>query len=103
MSKCTKNCYWIGGQRGIDQKKWYWGNQRSQIMKYTNWANGQPDNYTKGENILMIYRIPNPKAMSVTGQWNDIGTDGDCNGEEFFGVSNFGFICEWESQANVRN
>ena len=103
LTKCTKNCYWIGGQRGIDQKKWYWGNQRSQIMKYTNWANGQPDNYTKGENILMIYRIPNPKAMSATGQWNDIGTDGDCNGEDFFGVSNFGFICEWESQANVRN
>ena len=96
LTKGTKNCYWIGGQRGVSMKKWYWGDQRSNTMKYTNWADGQPDNFTKGENILMMYRMSNPKAPNQTGQWNDIGTDGECNGEDFFGVINFGFICEWD-------
>ncbi|MBR1396759.1 MAG: C-type lectin domain-containing protein [Selenomonadaceae bacterium] len=102
FTKGTKNCYWIGGQRGVN-KKWYWGDQRNTPMRYTHWAEGQPDNFTKQENMLMMYRLPNPKAESTTGQWNDIGGDGECKGEAFFGVSNFGFICEWESQAQVRD
>jgi len=100
--KGTKNCYWIGGRRAINGK-WYWGNDKNNPIKsFANWADGQPDNYTKNENMLMMYRMPNPNAMSTMGQWNDIGTDGECNGEEFFGASNFGFICEWDSPAQVR-
>ena len=103
LPKGDKNCYWIGGQRGDNLKKWYWGPERKKTISYTNWAKGQPDNFTKNESVLMMYKRSNPNAPNYDGQWNDIGVDGECKGEAFFGKQNFGFICEWDSKAAVRD
>lgn len=70
-------------------------------LNYSNWAIGQPDNWTKREEKLMIYCNSNPLNPSILGTWNDLQANGECNGEKFFGLRNFGFICEWE--ASVEN
>ena len=31
--------------------------------------------------------------------WNDLNHDGVCGDEPFFGLENFGFVCEWEKQS----
>ncbi|MBQ7593020.1 MAG: C-type lectin domain-containing protein [Synergistaceae bacterium] len=45
----------------------------------------------------MMYRNVNPSISSAPGQWNDIQANGTYGTEEFFGLENFGFICEWET------
>ena len=89
----TKNCYWLGGHksRGV----WHW--VTNETPTYANWAKDQPDNFTGAEDCVMMYRKRNPASDSSLGQWKDISWDGDCYGERFFGVGNFGFICEWNS------
>ena len=90
----TKNSYWIGGYRTTNNNfTWVTG----ELMNYTNWAPGQPDNWTGSDDCLMIYRLQNPEQGYSLNMWNDMPNDGECNGEEFFGISNFGFICEWET------
>ena len=88
----TKNNYWMGGYREEDAFSWITG----ETFGYTNWAPGQPDhNY---EDALEMYRITNPNSYpgSGLGNWNDLSTDGTFEEQSFFGVSNFGYICEWD-------
>ena len=99
------NCYWLGGIRDYNRGwDWYWM-QPYEKIRYTNWAPGQPDNYCgaweqnlqSGEHVLMMYNFRNPNAHAAKGEWNDIRPDGECAGDSFYGVQNFGFICEWAS------
>ncbi len=91
----TKNSYWIGGYKSGNS--WVWLN--GEKFSYTNWAPGQPDNNTssgKGENHLMIYRVANPNSKgSAFGLWNDLYHNGTCGTQPFFGLDDFGFICEF--------
>ena len=96
----NKNCYWLGGRKNSDNI-WYWVTDEKTV--YFNWAKDQPDNFTKEEDCLMMYRRSNPLSASILGQWNDICWNGACNNEEFFGVHNFGFICEWDSKKKLKN
>ena len=89
----NKNCYWLGGHKS---SKGIWRWVTNEPTPYANWAKGQPDNYTDEEDCVMMYRRKNPASSSSIGQWNDICWDGNCNNEDFFGVRNFGFICEWD-------
>lgn len=99
LSGGSRNSYWIGGYK-TSNGRWMWVTNRA--LSYTNWANGQPDNWTGREDKLMIYRNSNPMNPSPRGKWNDIQADADCNGESFFGYENFGYICEWEGTANQK-
>lgn len=84
-----KGCYWIGGYKYMNQWKWV----TNESFNYTNWGPGEPNDY-RGETNIMIFQCQPPNAMSQRGQWNDenyLGKDG------FYGISNFGFICEWDS------
>lgn len=49
-------------------------------MIFTNWNNGEPNNYNQGENCILMLRVDNNSGM-----WNDA----TCN-------SKFYFICEEE-------
>jgi len=92
----TKNSYWLGGYvNKIGMWAWVTGEK----FKYTNWGAGQPDNYLGKEDVLMMYRNPNPmnESSSPQGAWNDIRRDGECNHEPFFGKENIGLLCEWDS------
>ena len=93
-----RNNYWLGGT--VDGNKICW--VTGEPVSYTHWAPYQPDNTE--ETRLMIYRVNNPCVGPATMlQWNDIRPDGSFPGQPFFGSQNFGFICEWESGAKIRN
>lgn len=93
LIKANRNSYWLGAERNIDGEfLWITG----EVFCYYNFAKNQPDNYMN-ENALMVYRNENPLATSALGQWNDLNKNGTCYDESFFGLENFGFICEWES------
>lgn len=106
VEKKKKNSYWLGGYKKSNGE-WAW--ITGETFSYTNWSSRQPDNYTaKSENALMMYRNTNPYSTSYLGEWNDINADGTVNSETFFGVSNIGFVCEWDSyddaeQINISN
>lgn len=97
IAKQSRNFYWMGMIR--DEKnqfsKWITG----ETMKYTHFdtQNREPNNYGGKENVLVIYRIANPRGGS-SGQlkWNDLAENGECNNESFFGIHNSGYICEWD-------
>lgn len=96
-AKGTKNSYWIGGYEDFFGK-WVW--VTGEKLGYTNWVPWQPDN-PRIENKLMMYRLPNPNITSNLGQWNDLRANGTYPNEAFFGLRNFGFICEWENDDDV--
>ena len=89
----NRNCYWIGGENIGKKTFWIDGTP----FTYTNWAKWQPDN--PQEKALMIYKNQNPRApLHVLGTWNDLRADGTFPNEgDFFGLTHFGFICEWDS------
>ena len=92
----TKNSYWLGG---FVNKIGMWNWVTDEKFTYTNWGPGQPDNYLGKEDVLMMYRKPNPMNVSSSplGAWNDIRRDGECNHEPFFGTENIGLLCEWDN------
>ena len=93
LTKGTRNNYWLGGKQNMMGDKWTWLDGTP--ITFAKWAHGQPDN--RRETALMMYRNTNVLSNnSGLGEWNDILTDGTCNGEAFFGVSNFGLVCEWD-------
>lgn len=99
LKKGKKNSYWAGGYRNSKgELEWV---TKEAFDQYSNWASFQPDNYAGEEDKIMLYRNANPRSTSSLGNWNDIKADGTCNNEDFFGKSNFGFICEWESKKDA--
>ena len=94
----AKNNYWLGGCRSGNIWSWVTGEN----FLYTHWASYQPDNFLGNEDALMIYNGVNPmNPVNRIGEWNDVKSDGNCNNEPFFGTSNFGFICEWDTMVDV--
>lgn len=103
-----RNSYWLGGVLD-EQGDWIWVD--GEPFSYDNWAEKQPDNFVPedgegGERVddgvihescLMIYRNENPNNEDTFGTWNDLAVDGTCYGEEFFGLDNIGFVCEWDA------
>ena len=96
----NRNFYWLGASVDLSKKdaRWLWVN--GEPLEYSNWHGTQPDNFTGEENCLMMYNYTNPSDSYATkGLWNDVQEDGECQGEEFFGADNSGFICEWDTVA----
>lgn len=61
-----------------------------ETWSYDNWAYRQPDNAYGIEDRLMMY------CGRAFGTWNDLCWDGSAFWETFFGIENFGLVCEWE-------
>ena len=87
-----KNNYWLGGFKDSSHNmKWITGEE----FVYQNWGGNQPDHYS--EDALMIYTYDNPvTGNNDTLTWNDLNADGTFGSESWFGIDNFGFICEWD-------
>lgn len=90
-----KNLYWIGLSHAEEECLWVNG----ESLTYAKWSGGGPDNFTGEETCAAMYHYPNPlNGNSNPGEWNDTQKDGECNGEEFFGKDNMGFLCEWDME-----
>jgi len=89
-----KNNYWLGAKKnGKGQFRWVTG----EAFKYTCFAPGQPDR--SYEKCLMIYTRNNPNTGGDDSYlWNDLVNAGTFGSEPWFGLKNFGIICEWESK-----
>lgn len=95
--KGKKNFYWLGIKRDKNGRFSEWITEEK--IKYTHFdtENDEPNNFAGRENVLVIYRIANPRGgYSSALKWNDLCEDGNCNDESFFGKENSGYICEWE-------
>ena len=100
LRKGERNSYWIGGMVASGTITWVTG----EAVVYTNWAADQPDLHNSNEDALMIYKEKNPLAPSdTTYKWNDIKSDGTCGEEAFFGIENFGFICEIDAAGDIND
>ena len=83
---------WIGATRS-DQNLFFW--EDYSVMKYQNWAPGEPNNATTNaagaENYVTIYGIENGSSAGKQndGKWNDI-----------HGYAQYGFVCEIDKDDN---
>ena len=89
-----KNNYWLGGFKSNSQWKWI----TNEAFVFENWAMNEPNNHptSGGEDKLHMYNGENPMSYSVVGEWNDLNANGTSGNELFFGLDDFGFICEWD-------
>ncbi len=90
--KGKRNNYWLGAKKNSEGKfKWVTGEK----FEYDAFAGGMPDKAF--EKCLMIYRYDNPNtSANDTWKWNDLVNEGTYGSESWFGLKNFGFVCEWE-------
>ena len=86
LERGHKEYYWLGGYR-TEYGTWRWITAEQPV--YSNWAEGQPDNYRGIEDVLMMYRSDNYHNRVRSGQWNDTNHNS---------IQDFGFVCEWESR-----
>lgn len=85
--------YYIGGVRDSVTSQWSWiqANNTLETVTYTNWAAGQPDNYTGSQNYMTFMH---------NGQWDD----GDFhNGFDFVNNVHYhkGFVVEFGAPVTV--
>jgi len=90
-----KNCCWIGGYREGESWEWVTGEK----FEYTNWAEIEPSNENGNETRIHLFgkERTGGKGEKSVGQWNDCSEDGAEYSDEFYALSNYGFICEWEN------
>ena len=93
MMNGAKNSYWLGGYKSSNGN-WRWITNEN--LSYTHWGWNQPDG--DGNALMMYFSTANGWKM---GDWNDFNPIGN-NGQSFFGLNNFGFICECDSVSAVR-
>lgn len=98
----NENCYWIGLQRNGDSWKWITGEEFS----YQNWAENEPNNYeNKNENYVHLFgkEYTEGNGTKIVGTWNDVTNDGASYAADFYDLSNFGYICEWDTVSSNSN
>lgn len=88
----SKNSYWLGA-RGHD-RVFSWITGEDWVVDYGHYNNFSSSGY---EDCLMMYRLDNPMySIERAGMWNDLNHYAVCGNEPFFGINNFGLVCEWE-------
>lgn len=101
ISGGSKNAYWIGCKlNSANQMTWVTGEK----MAYSNWADNEPDNYNGQQGYGLIEAKANDERNFV-GKWGDLQNDGESwDHYDFWGLKNFGFICEWDvTPSNANN
>ena len=85
-----RNIYWLGGTDAAQKGQWEWIS--GELFEYSNWDDGQPDNYGGIEHYLQI----NGSLHDRAGKWNDLSHNGQ-NVNFSHSLDTIGFICEWET------
>jgi len=95
----NRNVYWLGGTNRTQSGQWEW--ITGEPFEFTNWIEGEPNNYNGNEYYVEIHRVVEP------GEWNDLPYSGYALdfSDGFFLLNNIGFICEWKSgyQASAKS
>ncbi|MCI9596283.1 MAG: hypothetical protein HFE75_03095 [Firmicutes bacterium] len=99
FGKRPLNAYWIGLFRKNANAEWQW--VTGENVGYTNWANGEPNN-GQGAGECCVHMYAKQHRTNYTGQWNDTLNKAEGNANTYYSLSNFGFICEWESAADLK-
>lgn len=94
----SRKNYWMGAYAPASDNVFEW--ITGEAFTYTKWAADQPDR--DYENRLMMYTYDNPKSSGNTAYcWNNLIDDGTFGSESWFGVDNFGYVCEWDAKPDA--
>ncbi len=92
MQEGVKHGYWLGGFRN-HLGNWEW--VTDEPFTYAHWGYGEPNNAGGVEDTIMLLGDAKNVNKFWLATWNDIGSDG--SDHPYYGIANFGFICEWDS------
>ncbi len=95
LTDAQKNCYWTAGY--LTDGNWQW--TTGEEMSYTNWAESEPNNQDGVESYIHLFGFEKTdgNGEKSVGSWNDVANEGSPFADDFYGLSNYGFICEWDS------
>lgn len=91
----TRKNYWLGAKKDSNNKFSTW--VTGETFSYENFAQGQPDKSFEKCLCMLTYDNPNTYYTEYVGDWNDLIDSGTYGSEKWFGVKNFGYICEYDS------
>ena len=77
----TSDGYWIGGSDRVTEGVWQWSS--GEEFSYTNWQEGQPDNYNEEDYMIFM--------STWEGKWNDVS---EANTDIMNNNVKIGFVCE---------
>ncbi len=91
-----KLMFWIGLQK--TNNAWSWVNDENVI--FTNWADYEPNNEDNVEYYGSCFReeYTNGQGTKSPGEWNDASNEGASYASQYYELTNYGFICEWDEE-----
>ena len=99
ISPGKKNLYWIGARRNGNYFVWI---DTNKPLEYSNWEPEEPNNNGGNQYAVAMFRQePLNNYYNYYGLWLDLADAAVPDSYGFYGLSNIGFICEWDSAAAV--
>jgi hypothetical protein len=83
---------WLGANNANKDNKWVWVD--GMPVTYTNWQEGQPDDFKGIEHYL---------AICPGGGWNDLPENPAKENLRLLNLNVNGFICEWNDRKSFKN
>ena len=97
ISPGRKHLYWIGARRNGNYFVWI---DTNKPIEYSNWEPEEPNNNGGNQYAVAMFRQePFSNNYNYYGLWLDLADEAVPDSYGFYGLSNIGFICEWDSAA----
>ena len=94
----NRNCYWTAIKYNNEEDKWVHDN--GSVLMFFNWADNEPNNFENHDEAyvhLFGNKYDDGAGNKEIGEWNDVSSDGAEYASKFYALSEFGYICEWET------